>query len=195
MREALPADYRKVVEFETNIDIECFKACSWLKKDSFARSKVEQENLEFYSSHMNPKFNANSTLLIAEDKSKNIVASFSLVPLDKCDGLTEYGTGLVNTCMVNPDYRGGGVGSKMFAKLAETARGQFSDLVVHSYVESTDFYNKAGFSYLNQKNSVQKRILEIMKKKREDFDWIKVMHKPLSGKSRWWERLAIDMRL
>lgn len=195
VREAVPADYNKVVEFETAIDIECFKACSSLKRDTFARNKVEQENLDFYFKYMNPKFNANSTLLIAEDQNKSIRASFSIVPLDNCDGLTDYRTGLVNTCMVDSSYRGNGVGNKIFSKLAETTKGEFTDLVVHSYFESIEFYKKVGFTFLNKMDQEQKSILNIIKKKRPDFNWIEVMHKPLEGDSRWWQRIVADMKL
>jgi len=195
VREAMPADFKKVVEFETKIDIECFKACSVLRHDPIARSKVEQENLDFYLKYMNPKFNANSTLLIAEDKNKNIMASFSMLPLDNCDGLTDYKTGLVNTCMVDSRYRGTGVGNKIFSKLIGTAKGEFTDLVVHSYIESIRFYKKAGFDFLNKMNQEQKSLLNIIKKRRIDFNWIEVMHKPLEGNSRWWKRIAAEMRL
>jgi len=194
VREAIPADYTRVVKFETAIDIECFKACSCLKNDILARSKVEQENLDFYARYMNPKFNANSTLLIAEDKNKNIKASFSLAPLDNCDGLTDYRTGLVNTCMVDSHFRGCGVGNKMLSKLAETAKGEFTDLIVHSYIESTAFYKSFGFASLNKNNQDQKSLLSIVQKKRKDFKWIEVMHKPLAGSSRWWQRIAESIK-
>ena len=195
IREAMPTDYKKVVEFETKIDIESFKACSVLKHDAIARNEVEKVNLAFYLKYMNPKFNANSTLLIAEDKNKNILASFSMLPLDSCDGLTDYKTGLVNTCMVDSRYRGTGVGNKIFSKLTSTAKGEFTDLVVHSYIESIGFYKKAGFLFLNKNNSEQKSILNIIKKKRIDANWIEVMHKSLEGNSRWWKRIATDMKL
>lgn len=113
--------------------------------------------------------NKKTTILLAKDKDKNIVAALFSTPLNLNKTIRDSKTLYIDSIAVSPKYRGNNVGSIMLQKLFESSKKEFTDAFLVSYKESVAFYKKLGFSPLNWNNYNHQFLISEMAKERLDY--------------------------
>lgn len=113
--------------------------------------------------------NKKTTILLAKDRSNEIVAALFSTPLNLNKTVKDSKTLYVDSIAVSPKYRGNNVGSIILQKLFEASRKDFSDVFLVSYKESVSFYERIGFKPLNWNNMHHQFVISEMAKERLDY--------------------------
>ena len=122
-----------------------------------------------------------STVLLAKDKAKNIVAAIFSKSLNESPLVKDSDTLYIDAIAVNPEYRGSSIGKIMMTKVLESSARRFSDAFLVSYRESVPFYKKLGFQALDYyKNPNSQFLISEMAKERLDYpEYAEFMELPL----------------
>ncbi len=136
--------------------------------------------------------NKNTTILLAKDSSKNIVAAIFAKILRESPTVRDYQTLYVDSIAVSPKYRGNNVGESILNKVLESSKKRFSDVFLVSYKESIPFYKKQGFKSLIYSNPNHQYVIEEMAKERADYpEYADFMYKSLNNTEQipWYLRI------
>lgn len=195
VRELRPNDKRGIYRaayFDFYSNIRSFQEWADIYKDVSREDKLGDIKLiaHEYGSLLN---NDNSTILIGEDSKKKIKALFTMGCFDEFKDnnkdFIDLKTGHIGTCMVDPKYRGGGLGISLLKKIIGTAQGYFTDIFVEADNNALSFYTKTGFKPLDISNPDIKRISDFILEQRDDRDTITLMSQSLDPKDPWWQRI------
>lgn len=139
------------------------------------------------------KIKPNLTLLLAKDKKGNIQgACLTHGNLEIPDSLDT--TLYVNALAVNKKYRGNELAKRMLETSMEVNKNTFNDVYLTSANSANPFYEKLGFVRLNPDNTEEKIVLDYLKTRRNDYEYITPYHKPLQiNKPRWYEKCAVKL--
>jgi len=190
VREAIPTDYEKAAQFMVNTSIDTFEDWACYCKDPEVKKKQINFRTDIYHNNA-AKVDGNTTMLLAEDKNKSINALFSMQSFDLIPEIAESRTGYVDECMISREHRNNGLGTILFKKLAETAQGYFTDIILESDIKSSSFYSRLGFKDIDISNPVLKSVSDLIIGNRPDPDYIRIMTKSINPKDPWWKRLKI----
>lgn len=143
-----------------------------------------------YKSSIN---NPYTTIMLAKDKSKNIVAAIFARPLRETSKIKDSETLYVDSIAVNPEYRGANVGAELLNRVINSSKERFTDVFLEAYKESQPFYEKLGFRALNPYGKESERFLiEELAKERKDYpQFAEFMTKKLqyTGQFDWLDRI------
>jgi len=122
-----------------------------------------------------------STVLVAKDKAKHIVAAIFTKSLNETPTVKDADTLYIDSIAVNPEYRGKGIGETLINKILSSAAERFSDVFLVAYKESVPFYKKLGFQTLDyyKKPNAQYLISELAKDRLDYPEYAEFMEKPL----------------
>lgn len=136
---------------------------------------IDEEVYNEYITDMVKKYkssihNSNTTIMLAKDKAKNIVAAIFARPLHETAKIKDSGTLYIDSIAVAPEYRGANVGYELLSRLIEKSKDQFTDVFLVAYKESQPFYEKLGFRPMNlYRNDSERFVIEEMAKERKDY--------------------------
>lgn len=137
-------------------------------------------------------YNKNTTILLAKDAEKNIVAAMFARPLKETQTVRDSQTLYIDSIAVAPKYRGNNVGARILEKLLLSAQKRFTDAFLVSYKESVPFYEKMGFKHLRWSNPKHQYVIYEMAKERQDYpDYAEFMYKKLNNSEfiPWYSRI------
>lgn len=136
---------------------------------------LDEEVYNNYISGMVKKYkssinNPDTTIMLAKDKAKNIVAAIFARPLRETSKIKDSDTLYIDSIAVAPEYRGFNVGYELLNRLIEKSRKRFTDVFLVSYKETQPFYEKLGFRPMSlYKNDSERFVIEEMAKERIDY--------------------------
>lgn len=136
--------------------------------------------------------NKNTTILLAKDSSKNIVAAVFAKILRESPTVRDFKTLYIDSIAVSPKYRGNNVGESILNKVLESSKNRFTDVFLVSYKESVPFYKKLGFESLSFSNPKHKFVILEMAKERIDYpEYADFMYKSLNNSEviPWYTRI------
>jgi len=141
----------------------------------------------------------NSTILVGKDNKNKIHALFSLGNLDAYKAhnvnISDTKTGHIDTCLIDSEYRGKGVGTTILKKLISTIDSQYTDLYLEANNrKAVKFYQREGFKELDKSNPQIKRIIGIVKRLRTDSNLVTLMSKTIDAKNPWWKRISRNIK-
>jgi|InofroStandDraft_1065614.scaffolds.fasta_scaffold00015_5 ribosomal protein S18 acetylase RimI-like enzyme len=120
-----------------------------------------------YKSSIN---NPYTTIMLAKNKSKKIVAAIFARPLRETSKIKDSGTLYVDSIAVAPEYRGSNIGYELLNRLMNTSKKRFTDVFLVAYKESQPFYEKLGFRPMSlYRNDSERFVIEEMAKERKDY--------------------------
>ena len=137
-------------------------------------------------------YNKNTTILLAKDAEKNIVAAMFARPLKETQTVRDSQTLYIDSIAVAPKYRGNNVGARILEKVLLSAQKRFTDAFLVSYKESVPFYEKLGFKHLRWSNPKHQYVIYEMAKERQDYpDYAEFMYKKLNNSEfiPWYSRI------
>lgn len=137
-------------------------------------------------------YNKNTTILLAKDAEKNIVAAMFARPLKETQTVRDSQTLYIDSIAVAPKYRGNNVGARILEKVLLSSQKRFTDAFLVSYKESVPFYEKMGFKHLRWSNPKHQYVIYEMAKERQDYpDYAEFMYKKLNNSELvpWYSRI------
>lgn len=137
--------------------------------------------------------NPDTTILLAKDKSKNIVAAIFTRTLRESEKVRDWETLYIDSIAVAPEFRHSKLGKLMLNKVIDSSKNRFTDAFLVAYRESQPFYEQMGFNSLNHYNKESERfVIEEMAKERIDYpEYAEFMTKKLqnTGDFDWLDRI------
>lgn len=199
VEELKTSDLTKAAKYSVGSSVEAYE--SWRTPYEKLDKKGKKSWITFvkdrYIKILN-KTDGNSTILVAKNSKGKIKAIFTMQNFDEfknnAGGFADSKTGYIEECMTSSKYRGQGIGKIMINKLIETARGNFTDIVLEGENKALAFYGREGFKPLDLSNPSIKKISDFIMKARDDSYTFTVMNKTLDPSNPWWKRIAASIK-
>jgi ribosomal protein S18 acetylase RimI-like enzyme len=129
--------------------------------DSYIKNEVKNIN-NALNSH-------DTTILVAKDKSKNIVGAIYAKKLHEGQKVVDCNTLYVDSLAVDSKYRGQGLGASMLNSVLDSSKNRFTDAFLTAYREAIPFYYKLGFKSLGYKKPDEYFIISEMSKNTDEY--------------------------
>jgi len=133
-----------------------------------------------------------TTLIFAKDKRNRLIGAIYTRKLYLDHKIKDEDTLYIDGLAVNPKYRNFNVGRTLLEKVLNTSKERFSQTFLVAYKESSKFYEKLGFEYMDPKSNAQKFAIKKLSHIRIDYPkYADFMQKDLCKKlpNHWYERI------
>ncbi len=133
-----------------------------------------------------------TTLLTVKDKNDNLVGAIYTRKLDLSKKIRDDDTLYVDSIAISPEYRGFSIGKKILKKVLNNSKKRFKEVFLVAYKESEKFYEKLGFTNL-ENTTAGTYIYKQLKKVRIDYPQYVSFWEKQTGKiipqPRWFDRI------
>lgn len=158
----------------------------WLEyNDSSKREYIARNFMNYIKGHL-LQDDGDLTMLVAKDENDKIQAacfSYAYSEISNKNNSACY----IDSLAVNPEYRECGVGKELLNKTCEINKNNFTDVFLTGEVLAKEFYEKAGFIPLDEKEAGQRYVTKFLEYRRGDeMEYLIPFNKPLQeDKPRW----------
>jgi predicted N-acetyltransferase YhbS len=129
--------------------------------DSYIKNEVKNIN-NALNSH-------DTTILVAKDKSKNIVGAIYAKKLHEGNKVVDCNTLYIDSLAVDSKYRGQDIGASLLKSVLESSKKRFTDAFLIAYREAVPFYYKLGFKSLGYKKPQEFFVISEMARYTDDY--------------------------
>jgi ribosomal protein S18 acetylase RimI-like enzyme len=133
-------------------------------------SAIYDSYIKNEAKYMNNALNSkDTTILVAKDKSKNIVGAIYAKKLHEGQKVVDCNTLYVDSLAVDSKYRGQGLGASILKSVLESSKNRFTDAFLTAYREAIPFYYKLGFKSLGYKKPDEYFVITEMSKNTDEY--------------------------
>lgn len=169
---------------------------SWLEYNNVSKhvKNLREKSISNYFKSIFKHDDGNMTLLLAKDNHNKIQGACLSLGYNLVEGI-EKCTLYLDSIAVNREFRGFNIGKTMMQKTISAnskASSKFTDIFLVGEKKARKFYDKLGFSSLDNNDKDQQKVAKVIQLDRQDYpDYVDFLNLPLKkDEPRWYSKAA-----